>query len=146
MEMDAIMIPDNLQRYDYRKNLICDPDNPILVQRAWRDRFSHPGHWRDGYGGIAYLARAHGEDALTWNVFRTLQVNGQSGLDIIAYAFQVAPVKNILFWGCDVHEASDVQQLLNILIRTVDGRYRGTMTEPDLVLVTESEVVFWFKR
>lgn len=36
----------------------------------------------------------------------------------------------------------DEQQILNILIRTIDGKLRGTMTEPDLVVITSSEVVF----
>jgi len=48
----------------------------------------------------------------------------------------------MLFWGCDVEYHSEEQQLLNILIRIVDGKHQGTMTEPDLVIVSEKEVVF----
>ena len=135
------MIPKELKEYDYRENLIIDRDNPILIQKAWRDRFSDKCHWNAGYGGQAYLSKPNSEDALTWNVFRTLQIAGEDGLKVIN-AFGVSKVERILFWGCDVENRGDEQQLLNILIRTTDGKYKGTMTEPDLVLITEKEVVF----
>jgi hypothetical protein len=136
------MIPDSLKSYDYRTNLICDPNNPVLIQKAWRDRFSDASHWRAGYGGTAYLSRPNGEDALTWNVFRTLQCAGEGGLAAIAEFFGLSSVSHLLFWGADVHTNSELQQLVSILIRTVDGRLGGTMTEADLVIVAEREVVF----
>jgi len=136
------MIPESLKKYDYRENLIVDKDNPILIQKAWRDRFSSESHWRAGYGGLAYLSKPNSEDALTWNVFRTLQLSGERGLKLVSDIFRVSKVDKMLFWGCDVEHQGEEQQLLNILIRTIDGKYRGTMTEPDLVILTEREVVF----
>lgn len=136
------MIPKELKKYDYRENLIVDKDNPILIQKAWRDRFSDKSHWIAGYGGQAYLSKPNSEDALTWNVFRSLQVAREDGLRVISNIFETSKVERILFWGCDVEHHGDEQQLLNILIRTIDGKLRGTMTEPDLVLITEEEVVF----
>lgn len=136
------MIPEELKIYDYRENLISDKDNPILIQKGWRDRFSSKSHWNAGYGGRAYLSRLNSEDALTWNVFRTLQLAAEDGLETISDIFQLSRLKRILFWGCDVENRGEEQQLLNILIRIIDGKHRGTMTEPDLVIVTEEEVVF----
>jgi len=136
------MIPENLKKYDYRENLIVDKDNPILIQKAWRDRFSGESHWRAGYGGQAYLSKPNSEDALTWNVFRTLQLSGERGLKVISDVFRISEVDKMLFWGCDVEHHGEEQQLLNILIRTIDGKHQGTMTEPDLVIITGREVVF----
>jgi len=131
-----------MRRLDFRGNLIVDRDNPVLVQKALRDRFSAPGHWKAGYGGEAYLSRPHSEDALTWNVFRSLQMMGPQGLMIIQAVFGLSTVQNILFWGCDVESRSEPQQYLNCLIRGIDGRHRGTMTEPDLVVISDAEVAF----
>jgi hypothetical protein len=136
------MIPKDLKKYDFRKNLIVDKDNPILIQKAWRDRFSSEAHWRAGYGGQAYLSKPNSEDALTWNVFRSLQLSGEKGLEVASDIFNISKVDKMLFWGCDVEHHGEEQQLLNILIRIVDGKHRGTMTEPDLVIITEKEVVF----
>ena len=61
---DNQMIPENLKKYDYRKNIIVDENNPILIWKSWRD------HSTDGQ---AYLSRPYSKDALTWNVFRSLQ-------------------------------------------------------------------------
>jgi hypothetical protein len=127
------MIPEKLEEYDYRENLIIDKNNPILVWKAWRDHFTN---------GKAHLSVPHSEDALTWNVFRSLQMAGNTGLEIISKVFGISKVNTILFWGCDVENQGDEQQLLNILIRTIDGQLQGTMTEPDLVVITECEVVF----
>jgi hypothetical protein len=137
------MIPTEYIHYDYRLNLICDPDNPVLVQKASKDRFSSPSHWRAGYGGEAYLGRPNSEDALTWNVFRSLQVAGHGGLEVLGSILGTkSPVKSVLFWGCDVEGCSENQQLLNILIRTTDGLLPGTLPEPDLVFITAEEVYF----
>jgi hypothetical protein len=137
------MIPTHLVPFDFRENLIVDPDNPVLIQKAWRDHHSGEAFFEDGRdGGRAYLGVPHGEDALTWNVFRTLQQEGAGGLRILSEAFGLSAVETVLFWGCDVAGRSDAQQLLSILLRRLDGRLKGTMTEPDVVLVTAAEVAF----
>ncbi len=138
----TVMNKRELNRLDYRQNLIVDPDNPILVQKAWRDRFSSRSHWNAGYGGEAYLSRKNSEDALTWNVFRSLQKISPKGFKVIEDVFGLSTVTHLLFWSCDVETSSDIQQILSCLIREIDGRHGGTMTEPDLVIITEGEVAF----
>jgi hypothetical protein len=116
---------------DFRPNLIVDANNPILIMRAWRDHQSP--------GGEAYLGVTHGEDALTWNVFRSLQ--SLKRLDPVSEFFDIgSPIEEILFWGCDAEGRSESQQALSCLIRMVDGRRKGTMTEIDLVLITAGDV------
>lgn len=137
------MIPEKLKKYDFRSNLIVDPNNPILIQKAWRDHFAGKSFWQPGKnGGKAYLGVANSEDALTWNVFRSLQLESTPGLQLISDIFCISTIESLLFWGCDVEKRGEIQQLLSILIRTIDGQLKGTMTEPDLVIVTKEEVVF----
>lgn len=117
-------------RLDYRPNLIVDKDNPILVMKAWQDHEAE---------GRTYLGVAHGEDAMTWNGFRSLQ--GQSRLDIVqSFLGLCEPIQEILFWGCNLKGNGEAQQALNCLNREVDGRLRGTMTEVDLTAITAREV------
>ncbi len=123
---------------DYRKNLIVDRDNPILVMKAWRDHFS----LRSDAVGQAYLGRPNGEDALTWNVFRSLErTPSHAGYHVVESLFGVSDVRNLLFWGCDLEHRGDAQNRLSNLIRRVDGRHAGTMTEIDLLIVAEGEVL-----
>ncbi len=143
-------ISSQLARLDYRRNLKTDRDNPILVQKAWRDRFSGASHWRKGQGGEAYLGRPNGEDALTWNVFRSLQETQR--LDLLAAFLMSAETGQgckpslgragtLLFWGCATEPSGyDAQQKLSSLIRLVDGQLGGTMTECDLVFITDTAV------
>ncbi|MBN1869526.1 MAG: hypothetical protein JW847_02985 [Candidatus Omnitrophica bacterium] len=138
-----MIIPEALKEYDYRTNLIVDKNNPILIQKAWRDHFSGDRYWKNvKKGGKAYLGVSNSEDAMTWNVFRSLQKEGKRGFQIIADVFGLSRVEKILFWGCDVETEGEEQQLLNILIRTTDGQLTGTMTEPDMVFIAAKEVVF----
>jgi hypothetical protein len=117
---------------DFRENLIVDRNHPILVQKAWRD------HYQDG---SAHLAAPYGEDALTWNVFRSLEQANQ--LEVVQRFFGLTkPIQEILYWGCSPDGKSDAQQELSIALRGLDGRQKGPMTEPDIVLLTEVEVCF----
>jgi len=135
--------PDFIKIFDFRSNLIVDQDNPILIQKAWRDHFAGKNYFNEGKdGGKAYLGVLHGEDAMTWNVFRSLQKEGQRGNELISDFFGLSRVKSLLFWGCDVESSGEEQQRLSILIRILDGQLKGTMTEPDLVVIAEKEVAF----
>jgi len=135
--------PDFRLQFDFRSNLIVDQDNPILIQKAWRDHFAGKSCWQRGKdAGKAYLGVAHGEDAMTWNVFRSLQVEGPRGLEVVEAVLGLSTIESVLFWGCDADRHGENQQLLSILLRVIDGQLKGTMTEPDLVLVTEHEAAF----
>ena len=122
---------------DYRENLIVDVNNPALAFKAMRDRYTGK---RSPSAGRPYLASPHSEDALTWNVFRWLQVHGHEG--VIGHCLGTEAPETILFWGVDCQEPGDLQFALGELIRKVDGVRRGQVTEPDLVLIGSKTVHF----
>ncbi len=133
---------NELEKLDFRKNLIADENNPILIQKAWRDFYHGGDSYRNSQVGKAYLGVEYGEDALTWNVFRSLQLQGSKGLRVIEKTFGLDTIENLLFWGCDVESGSNAQQWLNATIRYIDGGIKGTVTEPDMVIITKAKVVF----
>ena len=61
---------------DYAENIIVDSAHPILVWKANKDRLRPDWFTRDVQerfpGGLPKLGSVHSEDALTWNIFRTL--------------------------------------------------------------------------
>lgn len=57
---------------DFRERILIDPDNPILTFKASRDRYTNLPSQRK-YAGLPYLGSRTSEDALTWNVSRSLQ-------------------------------------------------------------------------
>lgn len=122
---------------DYRKNLIVDANNPILAFKAMRDRYTGE---RNPLAGRPYLANPCSEDALTWNVFRWLQVHGH--VDVIGHCLGMESPETILFWGLDCQSPGKHQFALGELIRKVDGVRRGQVTEPDLVLIGPTTVHF----
>ena len=122
---------------DYRQNLIVDANNPILAFKALRDRYTGESQ---PFAGWPYLAAPWGEDALTWNVFRWLQVHHHE--DVIGRCLEMETPETLLFWGVDCHSPGEHQFALGELIRRVDGVRKGQVTEPDLVLISPTTVHF----
>ena len=53
---------------DFKNNLIVDPDDPLIASQA--------RNWRYSKGivkGLSYLGSENSEDAMTWNVFKSLE-------------------------------------------------------------------------
>lgn len=122
---------------DYRQNLIVDADNPVLAFKALRDRYTRQGH---PFAGRPYLAAPWGEDALTWNIFRWLQVHHHN--DVIGHCLEMETPETLLFWGVDCQLPGEHQFALGEIIRSVDGVRRGQVTEPDLILIGSETVHF----
>src|SRR5262245_18654539 len=96
----------SMRAVDFRKNLIVDQNHPILILKAWRDHDQK---------GCAHLAAPYGEDALTWNVFRSLEKANQ--LEVVRQFFGLTkPIQEILYWGCSPDAKSDAQQELSIAL------------------------------
>jgi hypothetical protein len=53
---------------DFKDNLIVDPNNPLIANQARNWRFS-----KGIVKGRSYLGSENSEDAITWNVFKTLE-------------------------------------------------------------------------
>ena len=53
---------------DFKKNLIVDPDDPIISRQARNRRFD-----KGIVKGLSCMGSENSEDAMTWNVFKTLE-------------------------------------------------------------------------
>jgi hypothetical protein len=106
---------------DYRENIVVDPSHPILAWKANKERFSpmlFPLHVRALYPeGLPRIGSRHSEDALSWNLFRSLQLAGKLPLvtDFIALG---SDFDIVYFWARDSGQWSDkvdpdIQECLN---------------------------------
>lgn len=120
---------------DYRERIIVDPDNPILASKANRDRYTNlPNQAK--YAGLPHLGSKHSEDALTWNVFRSLQLT--RNLDLVTRELAVGEPEGLLLWTLapDIGDVNaDLQYVAASLIRKFDGIFPGQITEPDVILL-----------
>ena len=133
---------------DYRENIIVDPDHPILVWKANKDRL-RPSWFpvtvrKDFPRGLPKIGSQHSEDALTWNVLRTLQLNNriQMLIDIFAPGLDIY---KIYFWGHDADQHSEkmdaeVQDMLNQMEPWGKNGIRQ-QTEPDVMLRGKCHVI-----
>ena len=115
---------------DWRDNIVVDADAPPLAWKADRDTFgantSVPNHPR--------LASENSEDALSWNLFRTLERSGH--LDVVARALGLEDEFQVLYWYRPWDSARPLPEIKLALDRVepwgkVGGRYQ---TETDVIL------------
>ncbi len=82
---------------DWRDNIVVDPDAPPLVWKAGRGVFGT----HTSVPGRPYLASENSGDALSWNLFRTLELTKLAGLELSvtsslrAYVRSFRPVPTI---------------------------------------------------
>jgi hypothetical protein len=123
---------------DYRDRIITDPDNSILASKSNRDRYTNlPNQVK--YAGLPYLGSKHSEDALTWNVFRSLQKEGY--LRVIAEELGIGKPRGMLLWTLapELNDANaELQYITGSLIRQFDGRLPGQISEPDVIILGAS--------
>lgn len=135
---------------DYRRNIILDADNPILSWKAEKDKYAtylfSPEVQECFLQGIPRLGSLHSEDALTWNLFRSLHQDNKLQLvtDFLSPSMEVSM---LYFWGHSIQQSSaeidsTVQEALNeIEPWGRDGRRQQTETDVmlhgprDLVMV-----------
>jgi len=135
---------------DYRKNIIVDAENPILAWKARKDKYSptlFPSTVQQRFPlGIPRIDSLHSEDALSWNLLRSLHQAGKLQLvtDFLSPGMEVSM---LYFWGHVVDESSakidaTVQEALNeIEPWGRDGKRQQTETDVmlrgtrDLVMV-----------
>ena len=133
---------------DYRENITVDSNNPILTWKANKDRL-RPSWFpldvqKDFPGGLPKLGSMHSEDALTWNVFRTLQL--KSRIQYLTEIFNPGlDIYKIWFWGHDADQESpkidaEIQDILNQMEPWGEGGVKQ-QTEPDVILRGKRHVV-----
>ena len=122
---------------DYRDNIIIDRDNPILTVKANRDRYTQS---QKKYAGLPQIGSIYSEDALTWNVFRTLDITNQ--LSILNGLFEDdLDDSQLLIWILAFNDKSkQLQWNVGSLIRSIDGKYAGQITEPDIIISTKRRI------
>jgi hypothetical protein len=111
---------------DWQDNIVVDPEAPPLVWKAGRDLFG--GH--TGVPGRPYLASENSEDALSWNLFRSLEKAGW--LDVVARALGLEDDFQVLYWYRPWDAADPLPEIKKALDR-VEPR-RGQQTETDIIL------------
>ena len=119
---------------DFRTRIIIEPDSPILAFKANRDRYTR--QTQPNYEGLPYLGSQDSEDALTWNVFRSLQK--ASGLDIVCNELDIGEPRGMLLWTLAPETDgvnAELQYAVGTVIRKFDGILRGQMTEPDAIIL-----------
>jgi len=119
---------------DFRSRIIVEPDSPILAFKASRDRYTRGN--QPSYAGLPYLGSQASEDALTWNVFRSLQKARR--LDIICNDLDIGDPRSMLLWALAPEldrESADLQYAVGALIRKFDGVLPGQTTEPDVIIL-----------
>jgi hypothetical protein len=82
------------------------------------------------------LGSQNSEDALTWNVFRSLQKARR--LHVICDELSIGEPRGLLLWTLapEVDGASaKLQYTAGMLIRKFDGILRGQTTEPDVIIL-----------
>jgi len=124
---------------DFRSRIIVEPSSPILAFKAARDRYTQGT--QPSYAGLPYLGSKTSEDALTWNVFRSLQKSGR--LDIVCNELDIGSSRGMLLWALapEMDDANaELQYQVGTLIRKFDGILPGQVTEPDVIIWGNSGV------
>jgi hypothetical protein len=111
---------------DWRDNVVVDPDAPPLVWKAGQGVFGT----YTSVPGRPYLASENSEDALSWNLFRTLERT--SHLDVVARALELEDEFQVLYWYRSWDSAELLPEITAALGR-VEPR-RGYHTETDVIL------------
>jgi len=122
---------------DYRENIIVDADHPILKWKASKRNEKLPD-------GSPYIASQHSEDALSWNVFRSLQLASRLRLLTDRLPIQV-DIEKLYFWQHDVERwsqeiAPEIQDVLNE-IEPWGKNGRRQQTESDVILRGKHHIV-----
>lgn len=133
---------------DYRESIIVDADHPILAWKANRDKLRpswFPANVRKDYPrGLPKIGSQHSEDALTWNVFRTLQLHDriQSLTNIFTSGLDIC---KMYFWGHDADLRCqkidpEIQDMLNHMEPWGKDGVRQ-QTESDVILRGKCHIV-----
>lgn len=109
---------------DYRENIIIDADHPILNWKAEKKTERLRPNWfpisiRSKFpDGFPYIASENSEDALSWNLFRSLQSTGKLGL-----------VTETLNLGIDIETLYFWQHRLDQWSEQIDPEIQGVLDE-----------------
>lgn len=115
---------------DWRDNIVVDAEAPPLVWKAGHGTFGA----NTSVPGQPYLASENSEDALSWNLFRTLEKAGR--LDVVTRALGLEDDFQVLYWYRPWDAADPLPEIREALNRVeqwgkIGGRFQ---TETDIIL------------
>lgn len=136
---ELMIINSNVYK-DYRDNILVDKDNPVLAFKANRDRYFENGK-QDIYAGLSHLGSINSEDAITWNLIRSLSLNNDfSSIENLLNINLNNP--KVLLWTLSFSNNSvKLQYIVGSTIRTIDGKHKGQITEPDIIIETDNHFI-----
>lgn len=123
---------------DYRDNILVDKDNPVLAFKANRDKYTQS---QPIYAGLAHLGSINSEDAITWNLIRSLSLSERyTPIEKLLNIKFENP--KVLLWALSFDNKSDeLQHIVASTIQEIDGKYDGQTTEPDIIIETDSHII-----
>ena len=136
-----IVTKSNVTVYkNWRENICCeDKNNKALTEKAGLKRERYP---RGEAKGCSRFGSRSSEDALSWSVFRTLQLRNSMNL-----FYELGGIKDSLqttiFWTRDTKTGNCDKDLVRI-INLIEPKslWRIQQTEPDVILKGKSTLVF----
>ena len=124
---------------DYRDNISIDRDNPALKKKA---EYLREKYTKGKVKGLSRLGSENSEDAKSWNLFRTLQLNN----DMKKYYSLIGmrdECKKVLFWGLDPDTGEFDRDLKSVLDdMEPPDLWKVQQTEPDIIMIGENTMVF----
>ena len=123
----------------YRDNIIIDQDNPALKKKAScpREKYS-----RGKVKGLSRLGSENSEDAKSWNLFRTLQLQNDIQ-DYYALIRVQDELKDLLFWGLNT-ETGELDGVLKSILDEIEPPplWKVQQTEPDIIVIGRKTIIF----
>ena len=124
---------------DYQDNITIDKDNPILKKKA---EYPRERYTRGKVKGLSRLGSENSEDARSWNLFRTLQL--QSDMQKYYGLIRVQDnLQNLFFWGLDP-ETGEFDGVLKSILDEIEPRHlwKVQQTEPDVIVIGRKTIIF----
>ncbi|MCK4325392.1 hypothetical protein KAW55_01400 [bacterium] len=136
--MDKFITTETAKVYkDFRGNICCpDKDNKALLEKATHDRES-----KGLAKGLSRLGSIHSEDALTWSVFRSLELASQ--MDLFYNLNGISDdLDTTIFWTRDTKTGAVDNMLQQILDHVEVPQHWKQQTEPDVIVKGKRIVIF----
>lgn len=124
---------------DYRDNIRIDKDSKVLANKASLPR---ERYLKGKVKGLVRFGSENSEDAKTWNLFRSLELNKRFDL-----YYNLLDIKdkatNLLFWGMDSN-TGEFDVILKAVLDEIEppNLWRIQQTEPDVIITGQNTVIF----
>ena len=133
---------------DYQENIIVDHDHPILRWKANKERFSPNLFSLETRNqlpeGLPRIGSQHSEDALSWNILRSLQLENKLHL-ITDMIMPEMNVEIVYFWQHDTrHWSEQIDPEIQDILNKMEPWGRNGIkqqTETDVILRGRSHII-----